>query len=77
VETSAFMLVGLGVVASAAAVAFLWWSSVRAAHRRQTERRLHAVLDVYAEREIARELRRKAAQQRQNYSPHGTILQLR
>jgi len=77
VETSAFVLVGFGAVASAAAIAFLWWSSVRAADRWQTEKRLQAMLDVYAEREIARERLRKAAQQGQNYSPHGTILQLR
>jgi hypothetical protein len=77
VETSAFLLVGFAVVASAAAIAFLWWSSVRADHRWQTEKRLQAVLDVYAEREIARERLRKAARGGQDYSPHGTILQLR
>ena len=75
--TSAILLVILGVLASAAAVAILWGFSIRASHQGQIERRLQAVLNVYAEREIARERVRKNARKGRNYSPHGTILQFR
>jgi hypothetical protein len=77
VTTSAILLVILGVLASAAAVATLWGFSVRASHQGQMERRLQTVLNVYAEREIARESVRKNARKDRNYSPHGTVLQLR
>ena len=38
--------------------------------------RRQVVLDAYAEREIARDLQRKAKSTRRAPSPHGTILQL-
>ncbi len=75
--SSVLGLVTLGVLTSAAVILTLWWSSARADRRWQLDRRRRALLDVYAEREIAREQLRKAARQMQNSSPHGTILQLR
>ncbi len=73
---SVFVLVTSGFLAFAAAMATLGWSGVKAARRGQVERRRQVVLDAYAEREIARERLRKAAQATRNSSPHGTILQL-
>ena len=73
---SVFVLVTSGFLASAAAIAMLGWSSVRAARQGQVERRRQVVLDAYAEREIARERLRKAARAERDSSPHGTILQL-
>jgi len=77
VTTSAILLLILGVLASAAAVAILWGFSVRASHQGQMERRLQAILNVYAEREIARERVRNKTRKDRDYTPHGTILQLR
>jgi hypothetical protein len=73
---SAVVLVTSGLLAMAAAVSVLGWSSVRAARRGEAERRRQVVLDAYAEREIARELQRKAKRTRHAPSSHGTILQL-
>lgn len=73
---SVVVLVTSGLLAVTAAVSALGWSGVRAARRGETERRRQVVLDAYAEREIARELQRKAKSTRRGSSPHGTILQL-
>jgi hypothetical protein len=73
---SAVVLVTSGLLAMAAAVSMLGWSGARAARRGDVERRRHVVLDAYAEREIARDLQRKAKSTRHASSSHGTILQL-
>jgi hypothetical protein len=75
-NSSAIGLVTLAVLASAAVMAGTWWSSARSARRLQLERRQQRVLDLYAEREIAREQLLKAARRLKNSSPHGNILQL-
>ncbi len=74
-ENSTIILVISGVLGLAAAMGILWLSRLRAARRWQVERRLQSVLDVFAEREIAREQVRKAARRIRNSSPHGIILQ--
>ena len=73
---SAVVLVTSGLLAVTAAVSMLGWSGVRAARRGEVERRRQVVLDAYAEREIARELQRKAKSTSRASSSHGTILQL-
>jgi hypothetical protein len=74
--SSVIGLVTIGVLASAAVIAGLSWLDARSSRRGQLERRQQALLDVYAEREIARERLQKSARKMQKSSPHGTILQL-
>ena len=74
--SSVIGLVTIGVLASSAVIAGLSWLDARSRRRGQLERRQQALLDVYAEREIARERLRKSARKMQKSSPHGTILQL-
>jgi hypothetical protein len=75
-ESGVLIVLGSAVAAATAIVGFLSWSSFRAAHNGQVERRLQMILDAYAEREIARERIKRAARKNQNATPHGTILQL-
>jgi len=70
------VLLTAGIAIASAIIGGLWLSSQRAVRSGRVERRMQAVVDAFAEREIAREQARRAARRSQRSTPHGKNLQL-